>query len=329
MSESGFNVVIGGGGAMAIGISAGIMIALREAGLDVHDADTCIGTSAGSIVAADIRFRRPLEQIASQVRSDADGDGPTESLKAWRSWPELARRSVGSAWVLMRALTPATAHIPEPPRALQRLFPGSLLTLGERKDWATELYPDGWPPGRLWAIAANLDNGRRVVLEADPPPGRPRATLPEALQASCAIPGLYPPVRVDGMRLVDGGMKSPTNFDIAAELPQRAVLAITAIAYDPADPPVGPARVLRTFASRQVLREVGALRRRGHEVLLLRPGRAALEAAGGSILSGRITSDVVEAAYEAMSHSLAGPEMQQRLDRFMAAAQQPALDPST
>ena len=76
--------------------------------------------------------------------------------------------------------------------------------------------------------------------------GSARATSPQTLQASCAIPGLYPPVRIDGVRLVDGGLRSATNLDVAAELPQKAVLGISSIAFDPGDPPVGPGRLLRT-----------------------------------------------------------------------------------
>ena len=139
------------------------------------------------------------------------------------------------------------------------------------------------------------------MLEADPSAGTPRATLRRALQASCAIPGLYPPVRVDGARLVDGGLRSATNLDLAARLPSRAVLAISAITFDPADPPSGPGRLLRMWPNRTVLREVAYLRRLGHEVLLLRPGRVALELAGTTLFSGRITSDIVEAAYEGAS----------------------------
>lgn len=320
MSErgEGFTVVIGGGGAMAIGISAGIMAALAEAGLDAHDATTAIGTSAGSTVAADLRLGRSFEDIAAQICSDTDGDEAVASRPAWQSRPELARRAIGSSWVLMRSVT--RAALPEPPQFVQRIFPGSLLNLGEQQDWAAERYPQAWPEGRVWAVAANLDTGRRVILEADPPDGRPRANLQEALQASCAIPGLYPPVRVDGARLVDGGIRSATNADIAAKLPQRAVVVIDAIAADPRDPPVGPARLLRLWPNRQVLGEIATLRRLGHEVLLLRPGRLSLELAGMTLFSGRITSDVVEATYEAAARRIAEPDLRERLDRILASA---------
>ena len=330
---SGFTAVIGGGGAMAIGISAGILMALKEAGLDVAEASAAIGTSAGSTVAADVQLGVPLDEIAARVCTDRPPDGddhvddaaderaPLATTRAWRSWPELGRRAIGSTWVLTRAMSPVRVPLPEPPGFLRRNFPGALLSLGESHDWASEFYPEAWPDRRICAVASDVDSGRRVMLEADPAEGTPRATLRRALQASCAIPGLYPPVRVDGARLVDGGIRSATNLDLAARLPSRAVLAISAITYDPSDPPSGPGRLLRMWPNRTVLREVAYLRRLGHEVLLLRPGRVALELAGTTLFSGRITTDIVEAAYEGATQRLAMPDMQGHLERFAIAAQ--------
>jgi NTE family protein len=326
----GFTAVIGGGGAMAIGISAGILMALKEAGLDVADAAAAIGTSAGSTVAADIQLGVPLDEIAKRVCTDRLDDRdddpagdrqPLATTRAWRSWPELGRRAIGSTYVLTRAMSPVRVPLPQPPGILRRSFPGALLSLGESHDWASEFYPEEWPERRICAVASDLDSGQRVLLEAEPSDGTPRATLRRALQASCAIPGLYPPVRVDGARLVDGGIRSASNLDLAARLPSRAVLAISAITFDPADPPSGPGRLLRMWPNRTVLREVAYLRRLGHEVLLLRPGRVALELAGTTFFSGRITSDIVEAAYEGARQRLAMPDMQGHLERFSMAAQ--------
>ncbi|MET0663128.1 MAG: patatin-like phospholipase family protein [Ilumatobacteraceae bacterium] len=330
---SGFTAVIGGGGAMAIGISAGILMALKEAGLDVADAAAAIGTSAGSTVAADVQLGVPLDEIAARVCTDRPLDvddhaddatdirAPLATTPAWRTGPVHGRRAVGSTGVLTRAMSPVRVPLPEPPGFLRRSFPGGLLSLGESHDWASEFYPEAWPDRRVCAVASDVDSGRRVMLEADPAEGTPRATLRRALQASCAIPGLYPPVRVDGARLVDGGIRSATNLDLAARLPSRAVLAVSAITYDPSDPPSGPGRLLRMWPNRTVLREVGYLRRLGHEVLLLRPGRVALELAGTTLFSGRITSDLVEAAYEGARQRLAMPDMQGHLERFAIAAQ--------
>src|SRR6186997_1009962 len=177
---SGFTAVIGGGGAMAIGISSGILMALKEAGLDVAEASAAIGTSAGSTVAADVQLGVPLDEIAARVCTDRPPDGddhvddaaddrpPLATTRAWRSWPELGRRAIGSTWVLTRAMSPVRVPLPEPPGFLRRNFPGALLSLGESHDWASEFYPEAWPDRRICAVASDVDSGRRVMLEADP-----------------------------------------------------------------------------------------------------------------------------------------------------------------
>ena len=67
--------------------------------------------------------------------------------------------------------------------------------------------------GRLWIVAVDLDVGRRVVFGA---PGRRPSTVGEAVEASCAIPGYFAPVTIDGTRYVDGGVHSTTNGDLLA-----------------------------------------------------------------------------------------------------------------
>jgi NTE family protein len=46
-----------------------------------------------------------------------------------------------------------------------------------------------------------------------------------AVAASCAVPGVYPPVTIDGRRYVDGGMRSAANTDLAAGSDRVVVLA--------------------------------------------------------------------------------------------------------
>ena len=214
---------------------------------------------------------------------------------------------IGSAWVLTRALSPVRVPLPEPPPVLQRHFPGRCCRSASPGLGLGRSTPRSGPTaGSARSRQISTPDGGWCSSRI-PPTERPRATLRRALQASCAIPGLYPPVRVDGARLVDGGLRSATNLDVAARLPSRAVLAISAITFDPADPPSGPGRLLRMWPNRTVLREVSYLRRLGHEVLLLRPGRMALELAGTTLFSGRITSDIVEAAYEGAVRRLALP----------------------
>src|SRR3712207_8169057 len=70
-----------------------------------------------------------------------------------------------------------------------------------------------WPRGELRVTAVDALNGTFRVLDAGS--GVP---LARAIAASCAVPGVYPATRVDGRLLMDGGMRSSTKADVAAEI---------------------------------------------------------------------------------------------------------------
>src|ERR1019366_430001 len=66
-----------------------------------------------------------------------------------------------------------------------------------------------WPGQPLWVCAVRARDGRLVVFGRDS-----RPPLPEAVAASCAIPGFFRPVSIDGDSYLDGGAHSPTNADV-------------------------------------------------------------------------------------------------------------------
>jgi NTE family protein len=72
--------------------------------------------------------------------------------------------------------------------------------------------PDhAWPDRDLRIAAIDAFSGEfRVFTRAD------GVQLVDAVAASCAVPGIWPPVTIDGSRYVDGGMRSTTNVDLAA-----------------------------------------------------------------------------------------------------------------
>ena len=78
------------------------------------------------------------------------------------------------------------------------------------------LFGDRWPPEPLWIVAVHLDVGHRVVFGGAVVAADPDATVAQAVQASCAVPGYFAPVVVGGERFVDGGVHSTTNADVAA-----------------------------------------------------------------------------------------------------------------
>ena len=180
----GFTAVIGGGGAMAIGISAGILMALKDAGLDVADAAATIGTSAGSTVAADIQLGVPLDEIAARVCTDRADDGPSGESRTTGDDPcmaHLARTRPAGHRVDLGAdagMSPVRVPLPEPPGILRRQFPRCVARRSaNRTTGPSEFYPEEWPERRICAVASDLDSGQRVLLEADPSNGTPRGDL--------------------------------------------------------------------------------------------------------------------------------------------------------
>jgi predicted acylesterase/phospholipase RssA len=109
--------------------------------------------------------------------------------------------------------------------------------------------------------AVRLRNRRRHILDG----GRYR--LADLVAASSAVPGLFPPHRIDGRLYIDGGMWSATSVDAAAEADQVIVVAPLA------GPVVGP---MGRTAGLLLGRELQAWRHRHPDtvVTLVRPDRA-------------------------------------------------------
>ena len=68
------------------------------------------------------------------------------------------------------------------------------------------------------AVATDIVTGRTVPLNSGP--------IAPAVRASCAIPGLFAPVEMYGMILVDGGVTAPLGIDIAKQYKAKIIIAI-------------------------------------------------------------------------------------------------------
>jgi NTE family protein len=142
--------------------------------------------------------------------------------------------------------------------------------------------------GRLQVSAVDVGNGKRVMFGA---PDAPEASVGQAVEASCAIPGVFRPVEIGGREYVDGGAWSPTNLDVAPAERGSTVLCLN---------PTGSLRgtlagalgiVSRSAATVEAL----ALERRGVKVKVVTPDSASLEAFGGNLMNPRPRAAVVAA----------------------------------
>lgn len=141
--------------------------------------------------------------------------------------------------------------------------------------------------------------GRRAG-GAGPAGGAP-TDLATAVAASCAIPGYFRPVVINGEAYVDGGVHSGTNADLVSRLGLGLLIVSSPMSASPAALAESWRRWdlgARAFFHRQVTREVRGARRRGVPVLLLEPDTASLGALSFSPLRGDRIDEVEENAYE-------------------------------
>ncbi|MGW8682790.1 patatin-like phospholipase family protein [Streptomyces sp. NPDC055817] len=192
-------LVLGGGGLSGIGWISGILHGLAEAGADLWDADTVIGTSAGSVVGAQLTSGRltPAElyerQLAAPVGEIAGHLSAAATLRHARAalssrTPEDFGRNVGQ--IALAADTPDEAT--------------------RRAVIAGRLVSHRWPERPFLVTAVRATTGEFRVLDRGGGVG-----LVDAVAASCAVPGVWPPVTFEDDRWIDGGVRSPANAHLA------------------------------------------------------------------------------------------------------------------
>jgi NTE family protein len=163
-------------------------------------------------------------------------------------------------------------------------------------------------------MAVDYSTGRRVAFGRA---GAPAAELPEAVAASCAIPGFYRPVEIGDRRYVDGGVYSLSNLDVLRDEPLDLVIALNPMSsLHAASPQSVVERVafrLRRAAGRRLGSEAKRLRAAGIEVIMLQPSVQDLDAMGTNLMSGRRRRQVIETAVHSVTEHLRGSAIAARL----------------
>ncbi|WP_412078618.1 patatin-like phospholipase family protein [Streptomyces xanthophaeus] len=246
-------LVLGGGGLTGIGWECGILYGLARAGVDLAAADLVVGTSAGSVVGAQLTsgLLTPQELYERQL-GDAAGESAARlgagllaryALAMVRSRdPKAYRQRVGAM-----ALAARTAEEAERRLVLE-----------------ARLVSHQWPERRLVVTAVDAHTGEPADFDRESGAG-----LVDAVSASCAVPGVWPPVTVGGRRFIDGGVRSATNADLAAGYARVVILAPLAL---------GSGLVPSPAAQAARLRQAGA------RVLVITPSAAARKAFGRNVL---------------------------------------------
>ncbi len=202
--------MLAGGGLTGIGWEVGLLAGLAAAGVRPGaDADLLVGTSAGSVVGARVAQGADLDDLYAEQLADTgaeraasiDHGGMAEIFEEMLSTggdPVARHQRIG-------ALALAADTVPEADR---------LAVI------STRLPDPEWPDRRLQIVAVDAVSGETAIFQADS-----GVALVDAVAASCAVPGVWPPVTIAGRRYLDGGVRSPDNADLAAGFDRVLVLA--------------------------------------------------------------------------------------------------------
>jgi NTE family protein len=250
-------LVLGGGGPVGIGWQSGLAVGLTGEGVHLGDADLIVGTSAGSVVGAQLALAMDLAEGISHLSAPLPvaegGTGGMDGLltamaeaATGGATPEEARLALG------RLATEATT-------VSEDAFIGA-FDLVKGRDWpesyACTAVDVATGEFRLWDSTAGVD-------------------LPRAIASSCAVPGVFPPITIGGSRYMDGGMRTPLNADAAVGHDVVIVVSCFALAL-----PEGMSDPMFDALSAQVEAELDRLRTAGAALDIIAPGQEFLDLSG-------------------------------------------------
>jgi NTE family protein len=269
-------LVLGGGGPVGIAWEAGVLLGLAESGVDLTVVDHVIGTSAGAFVGARVALGHTPADIAKPYapREKSAIDGQETSASKRSSSP----REVPNLAFLFQKIQEAARAGRSGPEIARELGAMALdaKTMDEEEFLRrfSTLRPNGvgaWPTRSFICTAFDAQDGTFKMWDA-----ASGADLALAVASSCAVPGVFPAITIEGRRYFDGGVLSTTNAHLARGHDVVFVLAVTEVLLRSAD----VARERKTPLQREVL----ALREGGAAVEVIALDTDALQAVGANLM---------------------------------------------
>jgi NTE family protein len=264
-------LVLGGGGPVGIAWESGLLAGLAQGGVDLGKADFIMGTSAGSFVGARLALGAETAKLAEPILADAERPA-RRADDSGRPPPDLSK--------LMQLMADAQGGLGNPAEARAEIGAFALAseTISEDEFLATfgrsfaSLPVDAWPERGFACTAVDAVDGGFKFWTKDSGVGVTRAVA-----SSCSVPGIYPPVTIDGRRYIDGGMRSSTNADMAAG---HDVVVLVAVRLPGED-----ARSTRLTA--RMDEEIQSLKDGGSTVVVISPDAASAAAVGPNLMDFR------------------------------------------
>jgi NTE family protein len=284
-------LVLSGGGPVGIAWEAGLLAGLEENGVELGAADFILGTSAGSFVGSQLAMGKKAGEMAAAILAEANR---VSSAVAAGSRPNASGRGGGGApnlGLLFQKMQEARSGKRDPQEVRREIgqFALEAKTMDEESfirsfgRQLSEAQADLWPSAGYACTAVDAETGEFVLWNADSKVG-----LARAVASSCSVPGVFPPITLNGRRYIDGGMRSGSNADLATGHELVVVVGLRT-AGDAAASAQMRAPLEKEM---QVLRDAGA------RTELILPDDASVAAFGPNLMDGRVRPAAARAGIE-------------------------------
>jgi NTE family protein len=250
-------LVLGGGGPVGIGWESGLAVGLTGEGIHFGAADLIVGTSAGSVVGAQLALAMDLNEgiarMAGAPLPVVEGGAGIEALMtamaeamASGASPEEGRIALGRVATEAKTVT-------------EDVFLGAFdLVAGQ-----------AWPEAYA-CTAVDVETGDFQLWDSTS-----GVDLRHAIASSCSVPGVFPPITIGGQRYMDGGMRTALNADAA--IGHDVVVAVSCFALAL---PEGMSDPMFDAVSAAIEAELTRLRTAGAALEVIAPSPEFLELSG-------------------------------------------------
>jgi predicted acylesterase/phospholipase RssA len=220
-------VALAGGGPLGISYEIGALHAIEEAleGVELTRLHAYVGVSAGAVVSACLANRLSTAELCRVfVRGDATDlafDPGQFWRPAMREYGARAARVPGLVWDVLRDFIrrPMDTRLRELVAGLTAALPSGLFDNDSIERYLREVFSAdgrsndfGGLDARLFVVAVRLESGEAVEFGGA---GFEHVPISRAVQASTALPGLFPPVSIDGEHYVDGALQRTLHASAA------------------------------------------------------------------------------------------------------------------
>jgi predicted acylesterase/phospholipase RssA len=227
-TSSGVGLALAGGGPLGGIYEVGALLALADSldGIDFTELDAYVGVSSGGFVAAALANGISPAQMYRLFIEDGDEAAMKPEIFLRPAFGEFARCIAALPGLAARATMqylrdPFHRGVLESFATLAHAIPTGVFDNRAIEDFLSRLFA---APGRtndfrklsrkLFLVATNLDTGAPVVFG---PGALAHVPISRAIEASSALPGLFPPVAIDGEHYVDGALNKTLHASVALD----------------------------------------------------------------------------------------------------------------